>query len=103
MQPLLQFLIREIEPKLGGAYRIDCVERGHAMVALVPTLIPFARIDAEQNVRADAADDRGRFFGELRLRRIFQHPVVVPKPHDVLFQSAQHPFRDFFLCSTDPG
>ena len=59
------------------------------MIGLVPTLVPFAGIDAKQDIGTHSANYGGGFFGELGLRGILQHAVVITHPRDVFFRSAQ--------------
>jgi hypothetical protein len=43
-------------------HRIDGVERSHAMIGLVPALVPFSGVDREQHIRPDLANNRGGLF-----------------------------------------
>src|SRR5438094_2189177 len=85
LQTLLQTLIRKVEPELSRAHGVNGIECSHAMVCLVPALIPLTGIYAEQHIGTHTTDDRSGFFHELRLRRVLQHAVVIAQPCYVLF------------------
>src|ERR1700730_539441 len=100
-QPLLQLLVGKIEPEFGRTYCVNGVESCHAVVALVPALIPLPRIYAQQYIRPDGADDCRCLLRQLRLRRIFQHPVVVSHPLNVLFRRPQQSLRSLLFGPPD--
>ena len=49
----------------------------------------------------DAPDDRRGFLHQLRLRRVFQHAVVITHPDQILFGRAEFRFRRLFLGLAD--
>ena len=57
----LQFIHEQmfgiIEMKLRGAHGVDGVEGRHAMIGLVPPLVPLAGIDCENRIRAILPND----------------------------------------------
>ena len=72
------------------------------MVGFVPSLIPFAGIHTEQYIGTYAPDDGCCLLNELRLRRIFQHSIVISHPHDVFFWCAKQTLGHLFLGLSDP-
>src|SRR5262249_59305275 len=96
-------MLRIIEMKFRGADGVSRVERGHPMVALVPSLVPLARIDAEDRVWAVFANQLRRLAAQRLRLGVFQLAVVITQPDDVLLRDADDLHRRFlFVLSVSP-
>ena len=92
-----------IEMKLRRAHRVDGVEGRHAMVGLVPPLVPLAGIDRENRIRPILPDDFGDLTTEHFRRNVFQLAVIVSQPDNILRGNAQDSAGGFFFGLADAG
>ena len=72
------------------------------MVGFVPPDVLRAGVDRKHHVGTNAPDNPGDLFHQIARIGIFQHPVVILEPLDVLFGDADDPAGFLFFVHADP-